>query len=165
MLKASSLLAMLAIVSSSLQHPVDSEDSQVKFVIPRFMTNWYGAVEYCNLLGLRLAVIEDREKSSKVYAAVEASDIYVEAKTPVWLGASDLANEGYFHWHATGKRVFYSNWADGQPNNLGGGEHCMEATMIGDTYYGFKWLWNDLNCSAAQYFVCEEIVKPKYSLK
>ncbi|XP_052567266.1 perlucin-like [Culex pipiens pallens] len=126
----------------------------ISYVIPYFTANWHKSVEYCNYLGLRLAVIDSREKEAGLYAAVKASDVYSSGSTLVWVGASDLADEGNFHWHGTGRRVAYSNWARRQPDNAGA-EHCVEVGLHEYPSLSMQWQWNDRDCKANRYFVCE----------
>ncbi|KAL9701596.1 hypothetical protein quinque_005037 [Culex quinquefasciatus] len=128
--------------------------SNISYVIPYFTANWHKSVEYCNYLGLRLAVIDSKEKEASLYVAVKASDVYSSGGTLVWVGASDLADEGNFHWHGTGRRVAYSNWARRQPDNTFD-EHCVEAGLHEYQTLSMKWQWNDRNCKANRYFVCE----------
>ncbi|KAL9701597.1 hypothetical protein quinque_005038 [Culex quinquefasciatus] len=170
MQKVIALLVIVA-VSSSLQSPVETGSQtelqsevesaaeavpQPNFVIPFFTANWYKSVEYCNYLGLRLAVIDSKEKEASLYAAVMDSDVYSDGSNLVWVGASDLADEGSFHWHGTGRRVVYSNWADRQPDNGEKIEHCVEAGLHEYYRLSMKWQWNDRDCKVNRYFVCEK---------
>ena len=66
---------------------------------------------------------------------------------PFWIGLTDADHEGQWHW-ATGEPVAYTNWADGEPNNMsGGGEH----------FGVMNWLqepgkWNDMSAKSAAAF-------------
>ena len=58
------------------------------------------------------------------------------------LGGTDVAVEGTWVHPRTGALLSYLNWADPEPNNSEGNEHCIN--MIGDpTWNG---LWQDLGC-------------------
>ena len=66
---------------------------------------------------------------------------------PVWLGGTDGAAEGT--WVFTdGTRVTHTAWSDGQPDNLGGGQHCLATNFKGPD-------WDDEWCGANYNFVCE----------
>jgi hypothetical protein len=95
-----------------------------------------------------LAVISsaaDNQDIQEVMAAV--------TEGAYWVGATDAAQEGTWRWvdgttfWSNGAALGYSNWisATGEPNNVGGIEHCMEVGN-GD--------WNDVECSRGLPFVC-----------
>ena len=60
------------------------------------------------------------------------------------LGGTDAAIENQWLSERTGAPLSYLNWANGEPNNSGGNEHCIN--MIGDIAY--NGLWQDLGCFA-----------------
>ena len=55
-----------------------------------------------------------------------------------WIGGTDAAVEGTFIWSATGKNFTYTNWANGEPNDTGNNEDCVDMSSSG--------LWNDIPC-------------------
>ncbi|XP_065075436.1 lectin subunit alpha-like [Ochlerotatus camptorhynchus] len=143
------LLGLVAIASS--QELVCTSPS--KFHIPTVVHNWIGAVEYCHLLGMRLAVVDSEAKHNEIVRLVEFSKIYNMTKTDLWIGASDLAQEGNFVWHATGMEPTFSKWNRLQPDNAGGTEHCVH--MWYEPTKNWNWHWNDWNCELKLTFVCE----------
>jgi gliding motility-associated-like protein len=56
----------------------------------------------------------------------------------IWIGFNDEASEGLFEWYDQSP-VTYTNWAPGEPNNLGGNEDCTQIYPNGQ--------WNDLPCN------------------
>jgi hypothetical protein len=67
------------------------------------------------------------------------------ADADAWIAATDVATEGTWVW-ITGEPFTFSNWAGGEPNNLGG-EDCVQMYVQG--------VWNDLPCGAGQPALCE----------
>jgi expansin (peptidoglycan-binding protein) len=74
----------------------------------------------------------------------EAENTFASALAPAeaWLGGSDEAVEGTWRWMngpEDGQEFTYTNWANGEPNNVGGGEdylHTNHANIPGHK-------WND----------------------
>jgi len=64
-----------------------------------------------------------------------------------WVGARDEATEEKFVWETSGIELTYFNWYDGEPNNAGSGEDCVEVSNFQK--------WNDLDCDEYRMFVCE----------
>ncbi|XP_075866117.1 mannose-binding protein C isoform X1 [Microcebus murinus] len=62
------------------------------------------------------------------------------------LGITDEETEGQFV-DLTGSRVTYTNWNNGEPNNVGSGEDCVVLLTNG--------MWNDIPCSSPFLAVCE----------
>ncbi|XP_058461646.1 perlucin-like [Malaya genurostris] len=129
--------------------------SEAKYFIPNFMGNWFKATEYCNYLGMRLAVISTSEEQTNLTTMIAATDKFSNDTTNIWIGGSDLAEEVNFYWLSTGKRVGYSNWRKNQPDNDQNTDHCMEIRY--NPVQGWNWHWNDQDCKAIRYFVCENL--------
>ena len=72
----------------------------------------------------------------------------------MFIGASDRVEEGSFYWESTGKRLSYTNWAPGQPDNWQN-EDC--SGMI----FGDPGKWNDGSCDEkcdTCMAMCEKII-------
>lgn len=78
--------------------------------------------------------------------AEENAAIQRIAKDRAYLGVTDERTEGLFV-DMTGKRVGYTNWNDGEPNNVGDGENCVVLLSNGK--------WNDVTCSSSFLVICE----------
>ncbi|MEO8183197.1 MAG: C-type lectin domain-containing protein [Deltaproteobacteria bacterium] len=94
--------------------------------------SWQDARNFCQAWGGDLVEIGSPEENARLFERIEGR---------VWIGASDRAEEGTFRW-AGGALLEYTRWADGQPNNLQGGEDCAELE-------GFDDQWNDVPCADA----------------
>lgn len=70
-----------------------------------------------------------------------------------WTAGNDLAYEGEFHWLSNGKIIEYTNWEDGEPNNLPNGKETENCIVM---HHGFGYRWDDVACKARFYhFICE----------
>jgi hypothetical protein len=93
-----------------------------------------------------------------------------DSQRPTRVGASDGLNEGEWIWQPEAEGGFnfwnggpgasgavagrYHGWANGQPNNSGGQEHCS-AVLAFDGPDGDAGEWNDVECEDDYPFVCE----------
>ncbi|XP_006880454.1 PREDICTED: mannose-binding protein C-like [Elephantulus edwardii] len=78
-------------------------------------------------------------------SAEENSAILQVAKEEAFLGITDEVTEGQF-LDLTGRRVTYTNWNDGEPNDANS-EDCVVLLRDGK--------WNDASCSSSFKVVCE----------
>jgi len=62
----------------------------------------------------------------------------------VWIGFTDEAEEGNWQW-VTGEEVVYTNWNDGEPNNMNGEEHWAQMFNTGS--------WNDFQNDSLHFVV------------
>ncbi|XP_058466263.1 CD209 antigen-like protein C [Malaya genurostris] len=130
--------------------------SDSPYYMPKFSANWFRATEYCNSLGMRLAVITNKEANTRAILALETEEKKLNTSlTEVWLGGSDLATEGEFYWQPTGTKFEYSFWMIGEPNNENV-ENCLQFRYRASDGWG----WNDKNCSLERVFMCEN-TEPK----
>ena len=73
----------------------------------------------------------------------------------MWLGANDLKNHGTFIWQSDNKSLnsSFTNWNEGEPNNRGDEERCVEMSYISGK-------WNDVPCNWGIFStVCEKIIR------
>ena len=73
--------------------------------------------------GARLMAIKSRETANYLKN-------FVQQHGDHWLGATDRDEQQVFKWiDGCGKYedLTFTNWADGQPNNIGGNENCVRA--------------------------------------
>uniref|UniRef100_A0A1W7R8P7 Putative c-type lectin n=1 Tax=Aedes albopictus TaxID=7160 RepID=A0A1W7R8P7_AEDAL len=128
-------------------------EKQTSFYIPNTKLNWIGAVQYCNRIGMRLAVVNSEAKNLAVLETIHSAKADGIDLSNAWIGASDISKEGSFVWLATGLPVYYSNWSESNPDNEAGIENCVEIAY--HAYTQWKWRWNDNKCHAVLNFVCE----------
>ncbi len=89
----------------------------------------------------------------------------------MWIGLSDMDEQGNWKKWNSGAPVTYSNWDEGEPNidkdqHTKEAEHCaemMHTRYRGILYYivygnrRYRGEWNDLKCDTKRQFVCENI--------
>ncbi len=139
------LAMMFAVVSSNvwadsavIYNPANGHSYQR---IDTVMT-WHEAKAHCESLGGYLATITSQAENDFVYG-----NIGIDGKD-IWLGGTDEVVEGTWEW-ITGEAWDYTNWAPGEPNNVGGVEHYLSF------FYAYSSQWNDLRDHVNASFICE----------
>ncbi|XP_074535590.1 ladderlectin-like [Halichoeres trimaculatus] len=92
--------------------------------------SWALAERHCQTLGGNLASFHnDAEKSfvNELLHTVTGGELQW-----TWIGGSDAQQENIWLW-SDGSRYTYTNWCSGQPDNLGGQQHCIEMFPGGST--------------------------------
>lgn len=100
---------------------------------------------FCNNLGAELLELQRKAEEDWI-------DLQCRVRGyafGVWLGLSDLQNEGQFVTLSDARRPRYSNWIKGEPNNLRENEHCA-------MYWSLKKGWNDSPCTVKLNYVCKK---------
>ena len=114
-------------------------------------SNWTEAESYCeSTYGTTLATIRSStENQLAMIAAVYSGSLFVYT----WIGFNDMDVDGTFEWiDGTRNDVYnYTNWASGEPNNVGGNEDCGQIWYNGNNKFG---TWNDESCGSTMSFVC-----------
>ncbi|XP_067686886.1 perlucin-like protein [Haliotis asinina] len=106
---------------------------------------WAEASLICGTYHGYLAVIESSSENDFVKGLMRSSGV----NEAVWIGASDLFQEGVFRWAATNQKLSFTDWRAGEPNNMNTAENCVEIE------YYLQDQWNDNLCSKKQPFICE----------
>lgn len=146
MIKAILCLSVMVLLSWTAAEVVGHR--QFKYV--EQPENWHTANEKCAALGMQLLTITNRGSLDEV------SGLIVQRKPnpSVWVAASDLGHEGTFIHITNGQVVPKELFSSKQPDNAGGVEHCVEATL--------RWspnpVLNDIGCANKFPYICEEYV-------
>ena len=111
--------------------------------------NHAGAKQFCNRIGGKLF---------EPYTTPQLNDdILIPARIKnthwFWIGMNDRKKERSFVYESNGQRVCRENWLQGEPNNDGSGEDCVE--MCYGTCYPRAGQWNDRSCYEEKPFGCE----------
>jgi hypothetical protein len=104
---------------------------------------WTAARDSCEYYGYYLISINDSAENT---FAVDTAYRWYRGKW--WTGGNDVAREGTWTWRG-GDTWSYTNWGQGEPNNSGNNEDCMQLGRYLD------YTWNDEPCSASFRYVCE----------
>lgn len=122
----------------------------------------------CDEAGMHLLWITSEEENAAVVEALEQLDPTLDQ---LWIGASDLSNEGRWHWVTADRSAYrlfwtggpaeeggrtasgaYANWESGRPNDRVtlGAEDCASMSLVRSPGQ-----WNDEPCNEIKSFVCE----------
>eukprot|EP00105_Crassostrea_gigas_P004701 XP_011418001.2 PREDICTED: perlucin-like protein [Crassostrea gigas] len=106
---------------------------------------WNNAQLDCSVKGAKLVEIESPEEDAYIRSLAN------NLTESVWLGGTDLAEEGKWVWQSTSTLFSFSAWdtATGQPNNFDNNQHCLIL------YRPFGLAWNDRECSLPYQYICE----------
>ena len=79
----------------------------------------------------------------------EHSVTLAKVANKTWIGLHrDLKDTSRWLW-VDGSYAIYTNWYDGEPNNSGGRENCVQL------FRPPQWKWSDLNCNYRRSYICE----------
>ena len=85
-----------------------------------------------------------------------------QGKNHFWIGLTDREVSGTLKWRYghTFPNDFKSYWEQGQPNDIGGKEVCVQVSNLGfnndNGNYQFQWGMRDSQCDNRFSFVCEK---------
>jgi len=109
-----------------------AEAKGLKYKLFKNKLNWADAKKACKKWGGQLGEINSKSDQKKVFKATGKTD------KATWFGANDLKKEG--KWVSTsGKKMKYTNWGRGEPNDYRKGEDCA-------AFWGKDGKWNDWYC-------------------
>ena len=94
-------------------------DDVPNYLLPNGGLPWKEAKVFAERMGGHLATITSAEE-------LEAMQPFLAngSKIAYYMGATDEAQEGVWTW-VTGEEWSYTNWAPGEPNNVGGKQHYL----------------------------------------
>ncbi|BFZ25369.1 hypothetical protein BsWGS_28408 [Bradybaena similaris] len=109
------------------------------------MVTFASAQEICQFYSAHLAEIGSASENTFLQTIAKN-----KSGNAVWIGATDIMNEGIWLWLSSGHRMFtFLDWAPHQPDDTGAGEDCLG--LYGTASYH----WNDFPCNQLGTFLCE----------
>lgn len=114
--------------------------------------SWHVAKESAERAGGHLVVIESPKENA--FVADLVSQACGGAPQETWIGLSNDNEAGQWTWVA-GKKLKYTNWNTGEPNNTGGIENFAQLGKPTLTDSAEMGKWNDMNAGWKSYYVIE----------
>lgn len=99
---------------------------------------WTASEAEAESIGGTLAIIKNADEQKWVFSTFNAYDGVNHVG--IWIGLHRTTLGGPFAW-VTGAKLDYTNWNQGEPNNVGGIENCVHMSSGDSTAPG---TWNDL---------------------
>lgn len=99
---------------------------------------------YCYVHGSQLLELQNYKQELWL-------DLFLRLKgmnSGVWLGFTDIQKKGNWIALSNRKKVTYTNWRKGEPNNANGKQHCVVYTTDVPG-------WMDHGCKVKLQFVCK----------
>ncbi|TDG43361.1 hypothetical protein AWZ03_010229 [Drosophila navojoa] len=116
---------------------------KIYYIEESLRVNWFHASNLCRQLNGFLVNLESEQELLELSARLHPAKSY-------WLSLYELATPGVYASQATGKDAQFLRWSAGQPDNIGGVEHCVELWRPGSSFQ-----MNDASCETPLHFVCE----------
>ncbi|XP_032868182.1 CD209 antigen-like protein E [Amblyraja radiata] len=111
------------------------------YFISNTKASWHNGQQYCSLHGGNLLVINN--PNEQTFISLSTKHEYF------WIGLSENGTETNWQWvDGTALNTSATDWNEGEPNNAGAGEDCVEIQIAGK--------WNDVNCNKKQHWICEQ---------
>jgi len=142
------IVLILGITIAGCEPPLDESPTEeaeinwnghryVLYMGEHFFRSWADARDYCKSKGGHLVTISSESENEAVYNLVKNGE-----KGVYWIGGY-LSNNSWA-W-VNGEEFNYTNWAPGEPNDMGGKETCIQMYRLynyeGNDVHG---KWNDI---------------------
>ncbi|XP_071087706.1 uncharacterized protein [Haliotis cracherodii] len=116
---------------------------------------WYKSAEACRQEGAtsHLVAITSKEEQDFIVSSIKQSAVLNAAGSYGWYtSGNDEGYEGHFDWTDTGTPYHsaYSDWHQGQPNNVANDQDCLLLQYANANYE-----WGDVGCDEAHPYICE----------
>merc|ERR1711971_1327742 len=106
-------------------------------------STWYDSRRECKQSGGFLVEIDSEEEQDTLMNEITARGWDGETHFGFWIGLTDIFHDGSWVWDNFGRPLNFSYWANGEPNNWRGIQHCAAINL--------GWAdgrWDDVGCEA-----------------
>ncbi|XP_076738456.1 ladderlectin-like [Maylandia zebra] len=114
------------------------------FLYDNRQMTWAQAQRICQSLNANLASVNSNDEYQFIRAVISSAS---RESGLTWVGGSDGQQENYWFW-IDGTYFTFTQWCHGEPNNVGGNEHCLMVNSSGSK------CWNDGRCDSQYPFIC-----------
>ncbi|ENN76497.1 hypothetical protein YQE_06949, partial [Dendroctonus ponderosae] len=120
------------------------------YVVSTVRVTWTEAFVLCKQSGMELVSIKTAEEHDAIAQALSHYSTKKGVANGYWISARRFTGNSIV-WFNSGKPLIYTNFADGQPDNAGNDEECVEFFMPLEKSYK----WNDINCGHKAGYICQ----------
>ncbi|KAF7643167.1 hypothetical protein LDENG_00244150 [Lucifuga dentata] len=92
---------------------------------------WVQAEKNCISMGGNLASVHNTDEYYGIQSVIHR---ITNAYPDTWIGGYDAIQEGEWLW-SDGSPFDFQHWAPGQPDNLGGNQHCLRTNYGGKSQH------------------------------
>ncbi|XP_071123909.1 uncharacterized protein [Mytilus edulis] len=145
-----------AVPADSLLRRVGNETTYYTF--HKTPATWYDAQVTCRKANPRssLAAIQSASEQLFLVNFINSNlELTIAGQNGFYLNGNDVDSENNFKWTNTGypEIVNYTNFHQGQPNNVGNIQDCLLMEYPADNYK-----WGDVSCTEKHPFICETMM-------
>ncbi|XP_033743712.1 MAM and LDL-receptor class A domain-containing protein 1-like [Pecten maximus] len=129
--------------------------SNACYMIHVVPATWYNAAKACKeeAGNAHLVSINSAEEQTYLLGIINADQgLKAIGQNGFYTSGNDERIEGTFEWtdHGSHLPVTYTDWHQGQPNNVGGDQDCLLMQYADSNYE-----WGDVGCNEKHPFICE----------
>merc|ERR1712227_304813 len=127
------------------------------FFLVKEAVSWVEAEQSCRSRGAHLASITNETLQQNIVEYIQNQNT---SDKDIWIGLTDIDDEGEWVWVKDGEPMNYSNWMTGEPSDSCRGEDCVILK------FGHGYKWGDRVChsnSQKHYHLCEIERRSEYS--
>ncbi|XP_071316084.1 macrophage mannose receptor 1-like [Trachinotus anak] len=127
---------ILVLFQSITAHPIPQQYHLINGAL-----TWYEARSFCRVKYTDLATVNNMDDKNKLVNTLGSHVAYT------WIGLHKGGTDRWM-WSDGSGRAHFTNWGEGDPNNVAGNEGCGEMSETDK--------WNDVYCGEEKSFVCYE---------
>ncbi|XP_072394099.1 macrophage mannose receptor 1-like [Diabrotica undecimpunctata] len=102
------------------------------------------ATQFCSNIHMKLLSIRSERENNMIHKFMRDAN----KLGGYWTSGAKFLDDLNWIWMAYGQNIEYTNWGINQPDDAH--DKCLQVYSNGNNL-----LWNDLNCDALNYFICE----------
>ncbi|XP_072396194.1 C-type lectin mosGCTL-7-like [Diabrotica undecimpunctata] len=124
--------------------PLFRHENKLYYMGVQFRARWQNAFQFCESLHMKLLTIHSDEENERIHKYIRDASKGSE----YWIGGTRLVDGFSWVWMPYGSQIDYTKWSNGQPSDIN--EKCLQLWITDN-----KLTWNDRDCNAEFYFICE----------
>ena len=102
------------------------------YLFQEWNSTWYESRRECKQSGGYLVEVDSQEEQDAILREIASRGWDWETHFGFWIGLTDIFHDGTWVWDNIGKPLNFSYWAPGEPDNLGGVQHCAAINLWGE---------------------------------